>query len=106
MEHESDGDTNCNWCTRYCHRRCDNWTGGLGNKRASGNHPNESIIKLGQNTWENPKDLERLDVTETYAGVKNSQMRKIIMIIIIIDNVKFIFIYLNDCVMKVISLTR
>ena len=33
MEHESDGNTNCNWCTRYSHQRIGKETGGLGNKR-------------------------------------------------------------------------
>ena len=36
MEHESDGDTNCNWCTRYSHQRIGKGTGGLGNKRTNG----------------------------------------------------------------------
>ena len=50
MEHEGDGDTNCKWCTYYSHRRIDNWIGGLGNKRSSGDHPNYSVIKIGPNT--------------------------------------------------------
>ena len=33
MEHEGDGDTNCNRCTRYNRQRIGKWTGRLGNKR-------------------------------------------------------------------------
>ena len=55
IEHEVDGDTNCNLCARYNHQRIEKWTGGLGNKRTRGGHPNYSIIKIGQNT---KKDLE------------------------------------------------
>ena len=47
MEHENDGDTNCNW--RYCfsHRRIGKGTGRLGNGRTSRDHPNYSIIGIG-----------------------------------------------------------
>ena len=31
IEHESDGDTDCNWCAWYSHQRIDKETGGLGN---------------------------------------------------------------------------
>ena len=41
----------------------DTGTGGLGNK--SGDHPNYSIIKIGQNTEESPGDLRRVAVTQT-----------------------------------------
>ena len=47
MEHESDGDTSCNWCTWYSHQRIGTGTGGLGNRRTSGDHSNSSIIKIG-----------------------------------------------------------
>ena len=43
------------------HQRSNNETGGLGNKRSSGDHPNYSIIKIGQN---NDKSLG-LAVTQT-----------------------------------------
>ena len=36
MEHESDSDTNCYWCTWYSHQRVGIGTAGLGNKRTSG----------------------------------------------------------------------
>ena len=62
MEHESDGDTNCNWCSCYIHQRIGTETGGFGNKRTSGNHPNYSIIKISQNAEKSPGDLRRLVV--------------------------------------------
>ena len=65
MENESDDDTNCNWCTWYSHQQIDKRTGGLKNKRTSGDHPNDSIIKIGQNTEKSPGDLRRLAVTRT-----------------------------------------
>ena len=57
MEHKNDGDTSCNWNTRYSHRRIGTGTGGLGKKRTSGNHPNYSIIDIGWNTKKSPGDL-------------------------------------------------
>ena len=72
MKPEGDGDTNCNWGTRYSRHKIDKGTGGLGNKRMSGDHPNDSIIKIGQNTEENLGDLWRLSVTQT--PVRNHQL--------------------------------
>ena len=72
MEYESDGDTNCNWCVWYSHHRIGTGTGGLRNKRASGDHPNYSIAEIGQNTEKSPEDLRRLAVTQT--PVKNHQL--------------------------------
>ena len=48
MEHESDGDTSCNWHARYSHQRNGTETGRTGNKRTRENHPNYSI-EVGQN---------------------------------------------------------
>ena len=63
------------------HQRIDTVTGG--NKRMSGNYPNNSIDEIGQNTEKSPGDLRRLGVIRTplekqaaNAGVKISQMRK------------------------------
>ena len=72
MENESDSDTICNWCTWYSHQRICTGTGGLENKKVSGDHPNYSIIKIGQNIEKSPVDLRRLAVTET--PVKNHQL--------------------------------
>ena len=57
MEHESDGDTNSNWCTRNSRQRMDKRTGEHGNKRTNENLPNDSIIKIDQNTEKSPRDL-------------------------------------------------
>ena len=47
MEYESNGDTTCYWCIQHSYQRIGTETGGLGNKRTSGNHPNNRIIKIG-----------------------------------------------------------
>ena len=65
MEHESDGDTICNWCTRRSHQRIDTGTGGLRNKRMNRDHPNYSIIKISQNTEKSPGNSKKLAVTQT-----------------------------------------
>ena len=39
-------------------------TGGFGNKRTSGDHPNYSIVEFGQNTEKSPGNLRRLVVTQ------------------------------------------
>ena len=65
MEHEKDGDTNCNWCTRHSHQRIGKGTGIIRNQRISGNHPDQSITKIGQNTEKGPGDLRRFAVTQT-----------------------------------------
>ena len=65
MEHESDGDSNSKWCPWYTHQRINKVIGGLGNKMTIGNHPNYSIVKIGQNTEKSPRDLMRFVVTQT-----------------------------------------
>ena len=61
---KSDGDTNCNWCTRNNSQRIGKETGRLRNKTTSGDHPDNSIIKNGQTTEKNPGNLSRLAVTQ------------------------------------------
>ena len=46
--------------------------GGLGGRRASGDHPNYSIGENCQNTEKSPGDLRRLAVTQT--PVKDHQL--------------------------------
>ena len=65
VEHESDEDTNCNWCSWYCHQRIGTGTGGLRNKRKSGGNPNYCTVKIGRNTAKSLGDLRRLSVTPT-----------------------------------------
>ena len=88
VEHKGASDTNCEWCARYTHKRIGTGTGGLGNKRTSGDYPNYSISEIDQNTEKSPGDLRRLAVTQTpvkdhqLALVwKKSQKGKIIIII-------------------------
>ena len=45
------------------------WTGGLGNKKKSGDHPNYSFVEISKNTEKSPGDLRRIAVTQT--SVKN-----------------------------------
>ena len=72
MEHESDGDTNCNWCARYSHQRISTGNGGLGNERTSGELPNSNIDEISQNTVKSP-ELEETCRGKPSAniGVKN-----------------------------------
>ena len=87
MEHENDGDTNCNRRARYSHQRIGTETRGLGNKRTGRDHPNYCIVGIGQNTKKNPgnlrKELARLErrkITSTWEYCKraprNKQRRK------------------------------
>ena len=63
VEHESDGDTNCNWWSWCSHRRIGIETGELGNKNTD--HPNNGIIEIGLNTVKSSGDLRRHAVTQT-----------------------------------------
>ena len=67
MEHESDGDTNCNQYTLCSHQKIVTRNGGIGNKSTIGEHSNYSIIKNSQNTEKSPEDLRRLGLTQTLA---------------------------------------
>ena len=76
MEHENYGDTICNWRSRYSHQRINTENGRLGSKETSGDHPNYSIVEIGQNTKKTSGDLMKLTVTQT--PMENSQKGKII----------------------------
>ena len=65
VEHESDDYTNCNWGSWYSHQRIGKRTGGPGNNGMNGDHPNYSIIEIGQNTEKSPVDLKKLAVIQT-----------------------------------------
>ena len=54
MEHESDGDTNCNWCVGNNPKRPGKGTGSLRNQRTGGYYPDYTIIKIGQNSEKSP----------------------------------------------------
>ena len=62
-EHEADDGTNCNRYTWKNYQKIEKWTRRFGNKRTRGDHPDYSIIKIGQNTEKSPGDLKRLAVT-------------------------------------------
>ncbi len=68
MEHEGDGNTNCNCCTGNNPSRIDTETGRFGNKRTSEDHPDNSIDEIGKNTENSPGDLRKLVVTQTPVG--------------------------------------
>ena len=65
VEHESNLDTNCNWCSLYSHQKFCKGFGGLGNKKTSGTYSDYCIIKIRQNTEKSPGHLRRLAVTQT-----------------------------------------
>ena len=60
MDRNGNGDTNCNWWTRYSYQRTGTGTGGFRNKE-----PNYRIPEIGQNTVKSPGDLRRLPITQT-----------------------------------------
>ena len=45
VEHESDGHTNCRWCSWYSHQRIVTMAGRLGNKRTCGDNPNNRTVE-------------------------------------------------------------
>ena len=99
MEHEGDSDSSCNWCAWYNPQRIGKETGRLGNKRTSGDQPNYSIIKIGQNTAKSPRDLRRLALTQT--PVENHQLtlmwktlKRMIIIIIYFHTYGYEYFYL------------
>ena len=62
VEHESDDYINHNWCYWYS------------NQRMGGDHPNYSIVKIGQNTEKNLGDLGSLAVTQTPVEIQLTLM--------------------------------
>ena len=72
MKHESDGDANFNWSTKYSHQKIDTGTGGLGNKKTCRDHPNDNFVEISQNTKKSPRNLRRQVITQT--SVRNHQL--------------------------------
>ena len=68
MKYEGEGDTNYNKCSWNNPQMISKGIGRVGNKRTTGDHPEYSIIKIGQNTQKSPGDLRRLAVTQTPVG--------------------------------------
>ena len=86
VDHESNDNTDCNWCSWYSHQRISTRVGGFGNKRTSGDHPNYCNDEVGHDTVKSPENLKTLTVTQNpgkkplaNASVKNFQKSKIIM---------------------------
>ena len=76
MENEGDGDTNRNRCTwNKSPQDFGKGTRRLRNKRISSDHPDYTILKIGQNTGKSPGDLRRLAVPKT--PVRNHQLRRV-----------------------------
>ena len=71
MEHEGNGDTNCIRCLKNNPVRIGNMTRRLKNKKTSKDHPNYSIIKIGQNTEKSPGNSS--EVTSAKPDEKNSE---------------------------------
>ena len=70
MEHEGDADTNYNKCDR--NNPQSKGTRRLRNQRTSRDHPNYSIVKIGQNTEKSPGDFRNLSLFKT--PVKDHQL--------------------------------
>ena len=65
MKHEGNDDTNSIWWTQNNRQRLGKCTGRFWIQRASRDHPDYSIVKIGQNTEKSPGDLIRLSITQT-----------------------------------------
>ena len=65
MEHEVDGDTNCNRCLRNNPQRFGKWIRRHRNRRTLRDLQNISIFKISQNTKKSPRELRGLTVTQT-----------------------------------------
>ena len=77
VEHESDGETDCNWCS---HQKTDTASGGLRNFRTCGDYPNYSIVDIGQNAEKRSGDSSSSESPSANADGKNSQRVTIITI--------------------------
>ena len=72
VEHESEGDNNCHRRSWYSHQMIGIRTRELRNKKTIGDNPNYNIAKIGQNIEKNPGELRKLVVIQT--PVKNDQL--------------------------------
>ena len=64
-EHKDDGNIKSNWYAGNNAQRTGKKTRRLGNKREIGNHSDDNIIKIWQNTEKSPGDLRKLAVTQS-----------------------------------------
>ena len=80
VEHESDGNTNCNWRVHHGHQKIGTGTRVLGNKKTNGDHSNWDRPEYWEESWRLEKTCWHSDSSgklSAYAGVKNSQISKI-----------------------------
>ena len=63
LEHKRDSHTNCYWWSWYSHQKIDKGSGGIGNKKTNGNHPNYNIDKIAENTKRSSVNLRRVAIT-------------------------------------------
>ena len=73
MEHESDSDTNYNWCALNYNQKFGKGTGGFRNQRTSVDNPDFGIIKIGQNTEKSPGNLTTNRKKQQKRGNKNGK---------------------------------
>ena len=61
MEHKSDDDTNCNCCALrlYKQQRVGKQTEKIANNNTSWDYPNDSTVKISQNTEKSPGNLKK-----------------------------------------------
>ena len=57
VEHDRDGDTNCNWGSRYSHQRIGKGTGWTENKNTREDHPNDRSARILRRVLETWGDL-------------------------------------------------
>ena len=62
MEHEVDGETNCKWCVWDNPQKIGTGTEGVGDRRTSGDYPDNSIVAVSQNTEKGPGNLRKLEL--------------------------------------------
>ena len=87
MEYKGDGDTSHKWCSLYNPQMIGKGTGGHGNKMTNRDHPDYSIIRIGQITEKSLGDMKKFAVNQNLVKnhqrhrVKKSQKSKIIILI-------------------------
>ena len=86
MEHQRDGETNCNWCTWYSHQRIGTGTGRLENKRTSGDHPKKQQL---WDFWRLEKTCCHLDSSEKPSVRNTDEKNSLSLSLIIIKPLKY-----------------
>ena len=71
VEHEGDADTNCSWHSRNDPKRLEKWIERLKNQRKNQDHPDYSIVAIGQNTKKSSGDFRGLFVRLQWKTVRS-----------------------------------